>query len=113
MKRDIDLNEVSDGRLYSSNDMVKMGCDDCSGCSDCCTGMGNSILLDPYDAYQLTKHLGRSFDELMVAVGDDQPIVGLDVVDKIILPHLNMVGERECCAFLNEEGRCSLSLIHI
>lgn len=108
MKRDIDLNEVSDGRLYSSNDMVKMGCDDCSGCSDCCTGMGNSILLDPYDAYQLTKHLGRSFDELMVAVGDDQPIVGLDVVDKIILPHLNMVGERECCAFLNEEGRCSI-----
>lgn len=108
MKRDIDLKEVSDGRLYSSNDMVKMGCDDCSGCSDCCKGMGNSILLDPYDTYQLTKHLGRSFDELMVAVGENQPIIGLDVVDGIILPHLNMVGERECCAFLNEEGRCSI-----
>lgn len=28
MKREIDLNEISDGRLYTVNDMVKIGCND-------------------------------------------------------------------------------------
>lgn len=45
MKREVDLNEISDGRLYSSGDMVKVDCHDCEGCSACCQGMGNSILL--------------------------------------------------------------------
>ena len=40
MKRNIDLNEISDGRLYSSGDMVKADCHDCAGCSACCRGMG-------------------------------------------------------------------------
>lgn len=31
MKRNIDLNEISDGRLYSSGDMVKADCHDCAG----------------------------------------------------------------------------------
>ena len=29
MKRNIDLNEISDGRLYTANDMVKADCHDC------------------------------------------------------------------------------------
>ena len=29
MKREVDLNEISDGRLYSSGDMVKVDCHDC------------------------------------------------------------------------------------
>ena len=29
MKRKVDLNEISDGRLYSSGDMVKVDCHDC------------------------------------------------------------------------------------
>ena len=41
MLRDIDMSQVSDGRLYSSRDMVKAGCDDCKGCSACCRGMGS------------------------------------------------------------------------
>ena len=43
MLRNIDLKEISDGRLYDANDMVKAGSDDCSGCWDCCQGMGDSI----------------------------------------------------------------------
>ena len=39
MEREIDLKEISDGKLYSANDMVKAGCDDCKGCSDCCRGV--------------------------------------------------------------------------
>ena len=53
MKRKVDLNEISDGRLYSSGDMVKVDCHDCEGCSACCQGMGNSILLDPMDLWRL------------------------------------------------------------
>ena len=35
MLREIDLAEVSDGKLYTARDMVKAGCDDCRGCCDC------------------------------------------------------------------------------
>lgn len=41
MKRNVDLNEISDGRLYSANDMVKVECGDCAGCSACCSEYGN------------------------------------------------------------------------
>ena len=54
MEREIDLKEISDGKLYSSSDMVKADCGDCKGCSACCQGMGSSILLDPYDIYRLS-----------------------------------------------------------
>ena len=54
MKRNIDMNEISDGKLYDINDMVKADCNDCKGCSACCQGMGQSIMLDPLDIYNLT-----------------------------------------------------------
>ena len=44
MKREISLEEISDGKLYGSGDMVKVGCDDCRGCSACCRGMGSSFV---------------------------------------------------------------------
>lgn len=59
MKRNIDLNEISDGRLYSSGDMVKADCHDCAGCSACCRGMGDSIKLDPMDIWRLKKGVGK------------------------------------------------------
>ena len=43
MEREIDLKKISDGKLYTNKDMVKAGCGECQGCSDCCRGMGNSI----------------------------------------------------------------------
>ena len=39
MKRNVTLEEISDGNLYEANDMVKADCQDCKGCSDCCQGM--------------------------------------------------------------------------
>lgn len=102
MEREIDLKEISDGKLYSANDMVKAGCHDCTGCSLCCHGMGNSIILDPYDIYQLEKGLSVSFEELMT----DK--IELNVVDGIIQPNIKMQEKKDCCAFLNEEGRCSI-----
>ena len=57
MDRYIDLNEVSDGNLYHSNDLVKTGCGDCKGCSACCESMADTIILDPMDIYLLTSYL--------------------------------------------------------
>ncbi|MBO5460909.1 MAG: YkgJ family cysteine cluster protein [Ruminococcus sp.] len=105
MKRDIDMKEVSDGKLYTSSDLAKLGCSDCAGCSDCCQGMGQSIILDPYDIYQLTKGLNCTFNELL------QDKIELSVVDGLILPNLALKGESEVCGFLNEEGRCSIHAI--
>lgn len=102
MKRNVSLADISDGKLYDENDMVKADCHGCNGCSDCCRGMGDTIILDPYDVYRLTTGLGRPFADFL-----DKEIE-LGVVDGYILPHLRMVGESESCAFLNEQGRCSI-----
>lgn len=105
MERNIDMQEVSDGKRYGLNDMVKAGCDDCKGCSACCRGMGNSIVLDPYDIYRLTTGLNCKFEELLIDKVD------LNVVESIILPNLKMSGEGESCTFLNTEGRCTIHSI--
>ena len=102
MEREIDLKEISDGRRYSSSDMVKADCGDCKGCSACCQGMGSSILLDPYDIYRLTQGTGMAFEDLL------KGSIELNMSDGLILPNLKMAGEKEVCSFLNEEGRCSI-----
>lgn len=96
------MDEISDGRLYGLNDMVKADCQDCKGCSSCCRGMGTSIVLDPLDIYRLTVHSGRSFQEFLAAG------VELSLADGLILPNLEMKGEEERCAFLDGNGRCSI-----
>ena len=60
-----DLLEISDGKLYGNNDMAKISCHDCEGCSSCCQDMGDSIWLDPYDICLLTNHLGKTMEELL------------------------------------------------
>ena len=86
MKRNVSLQEISDGRLYGPNDMVKADSRGCKGCFECCRGMGNSVVLDPYDIYRLTLGLKRSFEELL------QQELALNVVDGVILPNLKMTG---------------------
>ncbi len=102
MERKVNLNEITDGRLYGTGDMVKAGCGDCSGCHLCCTGMGTSIILDPYDVYRITQGTGLSFDQ-MINVN-----VELNVVDGIILPNIKLTGSEEKCTFLDANGRCSI-----
>ena len=98
-----DLLEISDGKLYGNNDMAKVSCHDCKGCSSCCEEMGDSIWLDPYDVFLLTKNLNKTTEELLANE------IELHVEDGLILPNLKMVGEGlQHCSFLNEEGRCSI-----
>lgn len=102
MKREGTLLDISDGKLYDSNHMAKIGCEDCRGCSACCKGMGESLVLDPYDIYQMTNGLGITFVELL------QDKIELNMVDGVILPNMAMKGNQEACGFLDENGRCSI-----
>lgn len=102
MKRDGDLSTLTDGKLYRSSDMARLGCNDCEGCSACCKGMGNSVVLDPYDAWRLEQGLQAPFAAM---IGKQ---VMLSVVDGLVLPSLNMENESGACPFLNEAGRCSI-----
>lgn len=106
MERRIDMKEVSDGRFYRANDLVKADCGGCKGCSACCRGMGNSITLDPQDLFWLYKGLQMDFDRLL---RDGR--MELNLVDGLILPNLKMAGPQETCTFLNREGRCSIHLL--
>ena len=103
MRREVSLEEISDGRLYSQNDMVKADCQDCAGCHDCCEGMGDTVVLDPLDVHRLCTNLGKTTGELAGA-----GYIKFDAADGNILPHLCMNGKKDCCVFLNEFGRCSI-----
>ena len=103
MKRYVSLEEISDGKLYTARDMVKADCMGCKGCSKCCHGMGDTILLDPYDIYRWKKGLEKDLGTFLA-----DGMVTLGVVDGVILPHIQMSGEAESCGFLNGEGRCTI-----
>ena len=97
MLRNIDLDEISDGKLYTAGDLAKVGCQDCEGCCDCCCQMGDTIILDPLDVWQLMQGRGKSFEQLL-----DESL-DLHVQDGVILPNLKMAGEKEQCVYLNEK----------
>ena len=106
-------------RTYSSGDMAKLYCKECDGCGDCCRCMGDTIELDPYDAFQLTYGLGKDFASLI------GPVVGLHENGGMVLPfmqtrpipeeeqrargmHFADGQEPEECIFLSADGRCQI-----
>lgn len=102
MKRNITLEEITDGKIYGLNDMVKADCLDCRGCSDCCRGMGNTISLDPLDIHRLKRNLNMDFRELMAKC------VELSNIDGVMLPNLKMLEGKDRCVFLSGAGRCEI-----
>lgn len=103
MIRNCTLDEISDGNLYTENDLVKADTINCEGCkSVCCHGMENTIILEPYDMHILTKHLGASFDEML------KTEIVINQVDGILLPNLAMNKETNSCSFLDENKRCRI-----
>lgn len=100
MKNVHNENMQTDRNLYELNDMLKLSCQDCAGCFSCCVGMGNSVVLTPYDVFELEKNLEVTFEQLM------SEKLELGISDGMILPNLKMTGEGERCGFLNKEGRC-------
>ena len=114
MIRRVNLEDITDGRMYGANDMVKLGVEECAGCHACCCGTGDTLTLDPYDVYRLEAGLKMSFKQLLASH------LELRVADGVILPFLRMdreltvdhggpaVTEHEACTFLNSDGRCSI-----
>ena len=102
MLRNIDMNEVSDGRLYTAKDMVRTDCHDCPGCDACCHGMGQSIMLDPYDIFNLCKNLHVTCEDLLSSH------IEFGVDGGVIIPNIKMQDGTDGCAFLDENGRCSV-----
>lgn len=100
MLRNVNLEDISDGRLYEENDMVKAYCNGCRGCHACCENMGSSIILDPLDVFRLCRATGKNFQGLL---GDELEV---NVVDGLVLPNIKMKAGK--CPFLNQEGRCSI-----
>lgn len=101
MIRNIDINEISDGKRYRRTDMAKLGCQDCAGCSSCCHDMENTVL-DPWDIWQLTSRLECGFNQLL------DKHIELKIIDNLTLPQLKMGESQKGCSFLNNEGRCSI-----
>lgn len=102
MKSSMTLDKISDGRAYDIDDMVKADTGGCDGCSACCHDVGDMVVLNPYDIYNIAKNSSVSFDEL---TGNKLNMI---TDGKIALPYLKMVGSKNRCAFLNENDRCSI-----
>lgn len=102
MERNVDINEISNGKRYLKDDLVRISCDGCKGCSYCCEQMGDTIILDPYDVYNLTKGLSTDFSSLL------GKYVELTVVDGLIAPHILISDKSGACGFLSDEGRCNI-----
>ncbi len=89
-------------KYYTIQDMVRIGCNDCKGCHACCQGMGDSVVLTPYDVHVLSVELGLTVDELF---GE---WLQLTLVDGLLQPSMAMNGAGERCHALDETGRCSI-----
>ena len=98
------LENISDGKIYDIKDMVKADAGGCGGCHACCQGVGELVDLTPFDVYEISSHLGLSFSSLL------RDKLELKDHKKLMLPHLQMTGEKENCAFLNSKGRCSIHM---
>lgn len=102
MSRVVDLEKVWDGQKYTKDNMVKIGCDGCGGKSICCHDMCDTIVLDPYDIYQLESGLNLSFEELLLGA------IELNSSNGLILPNIKKQPHNNGCGYLDSNGRCSI-----
>lgn len=103
MEHKVNLEEISDGKLYTLNDMVKLGCDGCNKTASCCRFAEDTITLDPFDFYQFFTGEGLSFEQLY---GSGR--IALSPVQGLLLPHLNFSKEEQACPFLKNDGLCKI-----
>lgn len=103
MKRIVNVSDFANVKRLNSGDMARIACNECSGCSECCRTVGDTIILDPYDIYQLEKGLKMNFGELL-----SSGKIVLRCVDGVIQPNLSLRDKGEGCSFLNTEGRCTI-----
>jgi hypothetical protein len=102
MIRDCNFEEISDGRTYDLNDMVKCDTNGCKGCHKCCEEVGSSIVLSSYDVSNIKVATGMNFQTMI-----NDGYIELNMVDSLILPNIK-ISDGSGCSFLNDEGRCSI-----
>lgn len=93
---------IEERKFLDLRDMARIGCNDCRGCYSCCQGMGDSVVLTPYDVHSLSVQLKMPVDSLF------QEWLQLTVVDGLLQPSMAMNGVAERCHALDEKGRCSI-----
>lgn len=118
MRRNVSVEEISDGRRYRAQDMVRIGTDGCRSCHDCCS-MNPVIVLDPYDIWQLAAGPGLTLEAILNVTAE------LRLIDGLILPVLKMKAPPQpaepaagtdpledegngVCPYLNSAGRCEI-----
>lgn len=99
MLRSEDLSEITDGKKYGLNDMVRADAMGCKGCSKCCETMADTIVLGPIDIYRLSRATKTDFNGLLAGS------IELNMQDGIILP--NIKSSAGGCVFLKDK-RCSI-----
>lgn len=102
----------ADNITFTYNDIAPIGCNDCSGCEECCHEMGDTIIQDPYDMWDFCTHMkiaggGQVTFDLLIS--DDGPWE-LSEHDYMLLPNLKMVDDGRC-SFLGPNGRCTIHSI--
>ncbi|MCR5279569.1 MAG: YkgJ family cysteine cluster protein [Lachnospiraceae bacterium] len=102
MKRNLDFEDISDGKRYSCDSQAPVGTHGCSGCCECCKNTEDTIFLDAYDFYSLQKATGKTFETLM-----NEGVINLQVSEGLIVPYLMKKGNGSCI-FLSENERCNI-----
>ncbi len=95
------LKMISDGNLYKADDMVPADSYGCKECSFCCENMCDTIVIDPYDLYSMTKGFGKDFIHLL-----EEGYLEMGLHDLLMLPHIKNTGSG--CGFLTDEKRCGI-----
>ncbi len=101
MRKQASLENISDGKLYDINSMVKADARGCHACSACCHDVGDLVELSPMDVDRLMKAKQFSFDQLIGSY------ISLGKVGKLQIPFLKMTGPEKACSFL-DGGFCQV-----
>lgn len=98
------MNELKHAHAVGSRERVTFSC---SACGACCRNVRDSIILEPFDAFRLVRHLkkeapGQSAESLLSQVAELKPLSRGYYV--YVLKTVNDTG---VCTFL-KDGRCAV-----
>jgi Fe-S-cluster containining protein len=98
------IEDITGGKTFGINDMVKADTRGCEGCSHCCYSHGDTMVLNPYDIYEMMKVSGLTYQELT----ESKISYHIDGKEQLELPILKMNQESGACPFLDNSERCSI-----
>ncbi len=98
------MHEMHDFRPVGMREKVPFQCSQCGGC---CRNVRDSVMLEPYDAYRLARHLrhedaGITIEDVLMRYGELKPLSrGYDIYV------LKTVDDSGVCLFL-KDGKCGI-----